>query len=105
MNMNLSTLRKAINEGQYLWRKHALIRLAERGFNQEKVLHVIKEGEVIEDYPDDTPYPSCLIFKKVEQRPIHVVVALDPEDDFAYIITVYEPSSEEFESDFKTRRN
>ena len=68
--MNLSTLKKAINEGQYLWRKHALIRLAERGINQEEVLNVIKEGEVIEDYPEDTPYPSCLIFKKVDQRPI-----------------------------------
>ena len=103
--MNLSSLKKAINNGQYLWRKHALARLAERGIKQEEALEVIQEGEVIENYPDDTPYPSCLIFKKINERPIHVVVALDSEDDFAYIITVYEPSSEEFESDFKTRRN
>jgi len=103
--MNLSALKKAISEGQYLWRKHALIRLAERGINQEEALEVIQEGEVIENYPDDTPYPSCLIFKKVDERPIHVVVAFDSEDDFAYIITVYEPSLEEFESDFRTRRN
>jgi len=68
-------------------------------------LEAIQEGEVIDNYPDDLPYPSCLIFKKVSDRPIHVVVALDSENDFAYLITVYEPSPEEFESDFRTRRN
>ena len=103
--MNLSALKKAISEGQFLWRKHALIRMVERGIGQKEALKVIKEGQVIEDYPEDTPYPSCLIFKKVDERPIHVVVAFDSEDDFAYIITVYEPSLDEFESDFKTRRN
>ena len=103
--MDLSALKNAIDKGQYLWRKHALTRLAERGINQEEALEVIQEGEVIENYPDDSPYPSCLIFKKVYERPIHVVVALDSEESFAYIITVYEPSPEEFESDFRTRRN
>ncbi|MCF7890535.1 DUF4258 domain-containing protein [Candidatus Bipolaricaulota bacterium] len=103
--MDLSALKKAIDKEQYLWRKHALTRLAERGINQEEAIEVIKEGEVVENYPDDTPYPSCLTFKKVDGRPIHVVVALDSKENFAYIITVYEPSSEEFESDFKTRRN
>ncbi len=103
--MDLSALKNAIDNGQYLWRKHALTRLAERGIGQEEALEVIQEGEAIENYPDDSPYPSCLMFKKVNERPIHVVVALDSEENFGYIITVYEPSPEEFESDFRTRRN
>ena len=33
-------------------------------------------GEVIEEYPDDKPYPSALIFgKTTTDRPLHMVCA------------------------------
>lgn len=102
--MDLSVLKDAINSGEYLWKKHSLIRLSERGISQEEALKVILKGEVIEDYPDDQPYPSCLMFKEVNGRPLHLVVALDKENNFAYIITAYEPSLDEFEPDYRTRR-
>ncbi len=38
--------------------------------------------KVLEDYPDDRPLPSGLVFGYTEtKRPIHVVLALDEEDD------------------------
>ncbi|MFB0533457.1 MAG: DUF4258 domain-containing protein [Anaerolineae bacterium] len=49
-------------------------------------------GEIIEDYPDDTPYPSCLVLGRTQRgRPVHVVCAHVPEEDRSIIITVYEP--------------
>ena len=61
-------------------------------------------GEVIEDYPDDTPYPSCLMLGSRESRPIHLVVAHDTDDQTSIVITVYEPDPEEWEADFKRRK-
>lgn len=41
----------------------------------------IMNGEIIEDYPDDFPHPSCLIFgHMVNNRIIHVVVSKDLEE-------------------------
>ena len=102
--MNVDKLRLCIKEEKYEWRKHTLIRLNERNIAQVKVLEVILNGEVIEDYSDDTPYPSCLMLGWISSKPYHVVVAMDEKVPRAFIITAYEPSSEKFTSDFKTRR-
>ncbi|MCY4654997.1 MAG: DUF4258 domain-containing protein [Dehalococcoidia bacterium] len=43
-----------------------------RGITEEEVYLVVEHGEVIETYPQDTPYPSRLVLGWIEQRPIHV---------------------------------
>jgi hypothetical protein len=68
-------------------------------------LEVLQSGERIEDYPDDTPYPSALFLEFVASKPLHVVAAFDEVNQLAYVITAYEPSLEVFENDYKTRRN
>jgi len=40
----------------------------------------------------------------IEGKPIHVVVSLDEKENSAYIITVYEPSLDKFDPDYKTRK-
>ncbi|HHT9120770.1 MAG TPA: DUF4258 domain-containing protein [Candidatus Hypogeohydataceae bacterium YC41] len=102
--MDLEKLRRCIREGQYQWRKHTLLRLAQREISQDIILEVVDKGEIIEDYPEDKPFPSCLILGWVQGRPYHVVIALDLEGFMAYIITAYEPSLDKFEPDFKSRR-
>lgn len=102
--MNLASLRKAIKKGNYEWKKHTLIRLAERNISQDSILEVILKGEVIEDYPKDQPFPSCLMLKMIENKPFHTVVSLDAQNQKVYIITVYEPTLDKFEPDFKIRR-
>ncbi len=104
-SLDLATLRKTVREGRIEWRKHALQRLAERGIAQRDVLDVLQSGERIEDYPDDTPYPSALFLGFVASKPLHAVAAFDEINQIAYIITAYEPSLEVFEKDYKTRRN
>jgi len=103
--LNVSRLRSAIVAGRYEWRKHALERLAERGISQEWVLEVLDTGELIEDYPEDTPHPGALFLGWVQGRPLHVVAAMDDENDWAYIITTYKPDDEHFEPDSRTRRS
>ena len=49
-------------------------------------------GEIIEDYPNDKPYPSCLIFgRNFAGEPIHTVWAYNAEVKWAVLITVYRP--------------
>jgi hypothetical protein len=102
--MNLIKLRTSINNNSIEWSKHVLQRMFTRGVYRNDIKFAILNGEMIEDYPEDKPYPSVLIYCLVDNVPIHVVVALDEERIKAYIITVYEPSQEIFESDNRTRR-
>ena len=60
-------------------------------------------GEIIEEYPDDYPYPSALIFgRKLAGEIIHVVCGIGEEN--LYFITAYEPNKEKFMDDLRTRR-
>ena len=102
--MDLEGLREAIRSGTFEWRKHTLVRLAERNITQDTVVEIIMKGEIIEDYPHNTPFPSCLILGWVEGIPYHVVVSLDNTSKIGYIITAYQPSLDKFEPDFKTRK-
>lgn len=102
--MDIEELYYAIKSGNFEWRKHTLIRLDERSIAQDTILEVILSGEIIEDYPENKPFPSCLIFKMLYGKPYHVVVGFDPANKKVYIITAYNPTLDKFEADFKTRR-
>ena len=69
----------------------------------EEVSESIEAGEVIENYPDDEPFPSMLIFGRTRRgRPLHVVCAYDRDDDLAIVVTTYEPDPAKW-IDFKRR--
>ena len=72
-------------------------------FNAD-VRKVIEEGEIIEDYHEDTRGHSCLILGKGRDgRPIHIVCA--PKDEYLAIITAYIPDEAQWSKDFRTRIN
>lgn len=87
-----------------LIKDHAAMRMLYRNISKTELYELIKNGEVIEDYSDDYPFPSKLIFKVIGGRPLHAVIAFDYHSKTLIIVTVYEPDSERFEPDFKTRR-
>ncbi len=60
--MNLLKLRKAVSAKRVEWNKHSLERMLEQGISRKLVFEILLEGEEIENYPDDKPYPSALIF-------------------------------------------
>lgn len=83
--------------------KHARQRLEERVIKIADIVEAINTGEIIKQYEDDTPLPSCLILgTSMKNGAIHIIVSHD--DDFIYLITAYYPTSEQWEDDFKTRK-
>jgi hypothetical protein len=47
---------------------HAAKRLEQRRIFLKDVIACIMNGEIIEQYPDDYPYPSCLILSSCSHR-------------------------------------
>lgn len=70
--MDVDKLREILKSGQIEWRKHALQMMAERNISQGQVIEVLLEGEQVEDYPEDKPYPSSLFLGWIENRPLQV---------------------------------
>lgn len=98
----LEHIRKLINYGYYDVKLHTRKRMIQRNIKIKEVKEAIENGMIIEEYVDDKPLPSYLIYGKTsELRPIHVVVGVDEE--VAAIITVYEPEPEKW-IDFTKRR-
>lgn len=101
--MDIGFLRSLINKGKIKWAAHCLERLQARDISMEDAINCINNGEIIEDYPTDFPYPSCLIFGyTINNHIIHVVVGTDKE--YAYMVTAYFPNTVKFLDDLKTRR-
>ena len=87
-----------------VYQQHAIQRMAQRGIREEDTAEVLENGEIIETYPNDTPYPSRLMLGWSGKRPIHVVAATDTLGGREIVITVYEPDPKRWETDFKRRK-
>lgn len=86
------------------FRIHAIKRMFQRRVSVADVKRVLETGETIESYPDDTPHPSRLMLGWIGSRPLHVVVADNPQGQESIVITVYEPDPSEWEPGFRRRR-
>ena len=101
--LDISFLRARNTPERIAVTEHARRRLAERGITVADIIHCIASGEIIAQYEDDKPFPSCLILGlSANNRPIHVVVSHDGE--FIYLITAYFPDARIWEADFRTRK-
>jgi len=101
--MEIEKFKKFCVEGKILWTTHGLARLQERDISVADVKNCIMNGEIIEEYPTDFPHPSALIFgKNLREKILHVVCGID--ENFLYLITAYEPTTEKFLEDLRTRR-
>ena len=85
--------------------RHAIERMFQRGISPEVIECVILVGEIIADYPDDTPYPSSLILGVYNDQPIHVVLSSGTLTDECTIITVYKPDPAFWDATFRIRRS
>ena len=101
--IEIKNLRKYISEGRIFATAHAAERFHQRGINISDIANAVHGGEIIEQYPDDYPYPSCLILgKSLDGKNLHAV--LSDEGTSSKIITAYFPDAEKWSEDFKTRR-
>ena len=86
-----------------IFRLHAVQRMAQRNISVADVRNALTMGEIIEDYPNDTPYPSRLVLGWSGTRPIHVVAADNVVDQETIVITAYEPDPRQWTPDFRRR--
>ncbi len=70
----------------------------------DEIFFSIFQGEIIEEYPRDKPYPSCLIYGDTfSGEPVHSVWAYNEENQWAVLITVYRPDPNRW-IDWRKRR-
>ncbi|NPV80488.1 MAG: DUF4258 domain-containing protein [Firmicutes bacterium] len=99
--MDIEKIRTKIREGSYRLTTHAAIRSKERGITAGDMEAAILNGEIIEEYPNDRPFPSCLIYGHTPSGlPLHVVCSMAPVSD---IITFYFPDEKQWIA-YKIRR-
>jgi hypothetical protein len=78
--------------------------MLEKGITTQEIERTVLQGETIQEYNDDRPFPSRLVLSFIERRPIHVVVAQNPTTQECIIITCYEPDVLLWNIDFKSKR-
>ena len=101
--MEITDLQKLCENGSIRWTGHILKRLMQRGIFQASVVQAIRSGEIIEQYPNDYPYPGCLLLGTTEAgEALHIVCGIGEGE--VWLITAYHPDPDEWESDLKTRR-
>ena len=102
--MNIDNLIDAIKNDRIRITDHADEEAHNDNLSFEEVITSVLNGQVIEDYPTDRPFPSCLVFgENYKREPIHSVWAYNEENRWAVLITVYRPDPERW-IDWKTRR-
>lgn len=101
--IDVNVLREYFKTDKVFVTNHVANRFRERSIRVKDVREAVLSGNIIEQYEDDFPYPSCLIFGySADKRPIHVV--LSDEGTSSRIITAYIPDDERWEKDYITRK-
>lgn len=101
--LNIDTIKKLIKDRKIRWTNHVMIRLLQRQISQKDIEIAMLNGEIIEEYEESYPYPSCLVYGiNMNNKVIHIVCGTNGEE--LWIITAYYPNELEWEKDLKTRK-
>jgi len=100
---DIKDIKERVRQGKYRISFTHAEKLRQREIEIRELEEALSIGKIVEDYPDDPRGPSCLILGYTQKgRPLHIVCGIMGVE--LLIITAYEPSPEERESDWKTRR-
>jgi hypothetical protein len=71
---------------------HADEEASNDGISLMEALDSILTGEILEQYPHDKPYPSCLVLSELEnEQAVHTVWAFNQATQSSVLITIYRP--------------
>ena len=99
----IETIKKYFKDDRMFVTEHAAERFRQRGIRTKDIRIAIENGEIIEQYPDDYPFPSCLIYGKDDNNKVlHVCVS--DEGSASRIITAYYPDLDKWSDDLKERK-
>ena len=103
-DLNIDNIRQYILKNKIKWTEHCSLRMFERGIHKKDIKDAIMSGDIIEYYPTDYPYPSCLVLGYNENdEPVHIVCGIG--NDNLYIITVYCPDIKKWIDESIRRKN
>ncbi len=104
MLVNVDSIITAIRSNKIRITDHADEEAQSDRLSFDEVFTSVLYGEIIEEYPTDKPFPSCLIFgQNLKREPVHSVWAYNTENQWAVLITVYRPDPSRWVN-WKTRR-
>ena len=105
MGVNKRFIIERVKGNNFRLTEHATIQRVERNITVEDIKRALLNGEIIEKNPKNKPYPSCLVLGWLRSGdPLHIKCSMGTKEPKLRIVTVYEPSDEEWESDYKTRK-
>ena len=103
MELEIQKLRNLCKDETIQMTSHVIDRCKQRDITYIDIKHCVMTGQIIERYPDDYPYPSCLLLGvSVNNKYLHIVVSVNA--GLLWIITAYYPDTDKWESDLKTRK-
>ena len=101
--LTIELIQSLCHQGKIQWTNYVMQRLIKRNISREDVKNAIASGKVIEYYPDDFPYPSCLILSlALKSGPLHIVCGVG--DGILWIITAYRPDPLQWDDTFSHRK-
>lgn len=90
--MEITDIHEAIQTSKIRITDHADEEAQNDRLSYEEIFFSVITGKIIEDYPDDKPYPSCLIYGNTfKNEPVHSVWAYNKETKWAVLVTAYRP--------------
>lgn len=103
LGMSMNTIKRLCDSKALRWTNHVLIRLLQRNITTADVICTLQNGEIIEHYPTDYPYPSCLVLGlSINKQHLHVVCGIS--DTELWLISAYYPNDDKWHGDLKTRK-
>lgn len=101
--IDIETLRRYFAADAVYVTQHTAKRFRERGIRMKDIKTAIAGGRIIEQYENDTPFPSCLICgPSTSGNALHVVVS--DEGSASSIITCYFPDPNLWNNNFTIRK-
>ena len=101
--IEIETLRKYYAEDKVFVTEHAAERFRQRGIDAKDIRQALDNGDIIEQYPDDYPFPSCLVFGVDETGKV-LHICMSDEGSSSRVITAYYPDPNRWSEDLRTRR-
>ena len=99
----LEQVRRQLMEGEFDFSHHAFRRAVERDISEREIREAGTGAVIVEEYPEDKYGPTWLILGFTETgRPLHVQASVS-ESPQIRIVTLYEPSGDEWE-DYRRRK-
>ena len=102
--MNITNIIEAIRANRVRITDHADEEAEADRLTFDEIYFSVLYGEIMEDYPSDKPYPSCLVYGKTfGGTPVHSVWAYNEQSKWVVLVTVYRPDPDRW-INWKERR-